>query len=86
MQIWKQYHFIVLNNATIYIRLIEQSVYQIDGIVLFLIDDLGIHLRHLHIGMAEQLRGGIEIRTECQHHRCKSVPGNVHNLSKSNGK
>lgn len=27
--------------------------------------------------MTEQLRGGIEIRTECQHHRCKSVPQNV---------
>ena len=56
-----------------YIRLIEQSVYQIDGVILFLIDDFGVHLRHFHISMAEQLRGGIEIRTECQHHRCKSV-------------
>lgn len=46
-------HFLPLSNATIYIRLIEQSVYQIDGIVLFLIDDFGIHLRHLHIGMTE---------------------------------
>lgn len=27
--------------------------------------------------MTEQLRGGIEIRTECQHHRCKSVPRGV---------
>ena len=44
---------------TIYIRLIEQSVYQIDGIVLFLVDDFGVHLRHFHIGMTEQLRGGI---------------------------
>ncbi len=59
MQIWKQYHFIALNNATIYIRLIEQSVYQIDRIVLFLIDDFSVHLCHFHIGMTEQLRSGI---------------------------
>lgn len=32
---------------------VEQSVYQIDRIVLFLIDDFGVHLRHLHIGMTE---------------------------------
>ena len=53
MQIWKQYYFIALNNATIYIRLIEQPIYQIDRIILFLIDDFGVHLCHLHIGMTE---------------------------------
>lgn len=59
MQTCKQYHFIALNNATIYIRLIEQPVYQINGIILFLVDDFGVHLCHFHIGMTEQLRGGI---------------------------
>lgn len=58
-------------------RLIEQAIYQIDGIILFLIDDFGIHLRHLHIGMTEQLRGGIEICTERQHHRRKSMARRV---------
>ena len=80
MQTWEQYHFIALNNAAIYIGLIEQPVYQIDGIILFLIDDFGIHLRHFHIGMTEQLRGGIEICSKCQHHRGKSVPRGVNNL------
>ena len=41
-------------KEAIYIELIEQSVYQINGIVLFLIDDFGVYLRHLHICMAEQ--------------------------------
>ena len=77
MQIWKQYHFIALNNATIYIGLIEQSVYQIDGIILFLIDDFGIHLCHLHIGMTEQFRGRVEVCAERQHHRCERVPARV---------
>jgi len=54
-------------------RLIEQPVYKIDGIILFLIDDFGIHLCHLHIGMTEQLRGSIEICSERQHHRGESV-------------
>ena len=60
---------------TIYIRLLEQSIYQIDGIILFLIDDFGVNLRHLHIGMAEQLRGSIKICSERQHHRGESVAG-----------
>jgi len=29
------------------------TVYQIDGIILFLIDDFGVHLRHFHIGMTK---------------------------------
>ena len=77
MQTWKQYHFIALNNATIYIGLIEQSVYQINSIILFLIDDFGVHLCHFHIGMTEQFRGSIEICSERQHHRCKSMAGLV---------
>ena len=40
---------------------IEQPVHQIDRIVLFLIDDFGVYLCHLHVGMTEQLRGGIEV-------------------------
>lgn len=57
--------------------LVEQSVHQIDRIVLFLIDDFGIHLRHLHIGMAEQLRGRVEVCSERQHHRGESVARRV---------
>lgn len=53
--------------------LVEQSIHQIDRIVLFLIDDFGIHLRHLHIGMAEQLRGRVEVCSERQHHRGERV-------------
>ena len=34
---------------------VEQPVHQIDCIVLFLIDDFGVHLCHLHVGMTEQL-------------------------------
>ena len=58
-------------------RLIEQPVYKIDGIILFLIDDFGIHLCHLHIGMTEQLRGSIEICSERQHLRGESVERRV---------
>ena len=43
---------------------VEQSVHQIDRIVLFLIDDFGVHLCHLHVGMTEQFRGGIEVGAE----------------------
>lgn len=34
---------------------IEQPVHQIDRIVLFLIDDFGVYLCHLYVGMTEQL-------------------------------
>ena len=34
---------------------VEQPVHQIDCIVLFLIDDFGVHLCHLYVGMTEQL-------------------------------
>lgn len=44
---------------------VEQSVYQIDRIVLFLIDDFGVHLRHLHVSMTEQFRGCIEVGAKC---------------------
>ena len=56
---------------------VEQSVHQIDCIVLFLIDDFGVHLRHLYVGMTEQLRGGIEVGAKRQHHRRKRVTGGV---------
>ena len=56
---------------------VEQSVYQIDRIVLFLIDDFGVHLCHLYVGMAEQFRGGIEVGAKRQHHRRERVTGGV---------
>ena len=56
---------------------VEQSVHQIDRIVLFLIDDFGVHLCHLHVGMTEQFRGGIEVGAKRQHHRRKRVPSGV---------
>ena len=43
---------------------VEQSVYQVDRLVFFLVDNLGIHLGHLHIGMAEQLRGRVKVSPE----------------------
>lgn len=52
---------------------VEQPVYQINRIVLSLTDDFGVHLRHLHIGMTDQLRGGIEAGAKRQHHRRKRV-------------
>ena len=57
--------------------LVEQSVHQIDRIVLFLIDDFGIHLRHLYIRMTKQFRGRVEVCTERQHHRGKRVAARV---------
>lgn len=63
-------------QRTIYVS-VEQPVHQIDCIVLFLIDDFGVHLRHLHVGMTEQLRGGIEVGAKRQHHRRERVTGSV---------
>lgn len=40
-------------------QVLKQTVYKIHSLVLFLIDNLGIHLCHFHIGMAEQLRDSI---------------------------
>ena len=57
--------------------LVEQSVHQIDRIVLFLIDDFGVDLRHFHIGMTEQFRGRVEVCTGCQHHRRERVAGGM---------
>ena len=56
---------------------VEQPVYQIDRIILFLIDDFGVYLCHLHVGMTEQFRGGIKVGTKRQHHRRKRVTGRV---------
>ena len=53
---------------------VEQPVHQIDRIVLFLIDDFGIYLCHLHIGMAEQFRGRVEVCAQRQHHRRERMP------------
>lgn len=63
-------------QRTIYVS-VEQPVYQIDRIILFLIDDFGVHLCHLHIGMAEQFRGRVEVCTKRQHHRCERVAARV---------
>lgn len=59
---------------------VEQPVHQIDRIILFLIDDFGVYLCHLHVGMTEQLRGGIEVGAKRQHHRRKRVTGRVSNI------
>lgn len=56
---------------------VEQPVHQIDCIVLFLIDDFGVYLCHLHVGMTEQLRGCIEVGAKRQHHRRERVTGGV---------
>lgn len=48
-----------LPDTTECLQLVKQTVYKIHSLVLFLIDNLGIHLCHFHIGMAEQLRDGI---------------------------
>ena len=61
-------------QRTIYIS-VEQPVHQIDSIVLFLIYDFGVHLCHLHVGMTEQFRGGIEVGAKRQ--RRKRVTGGV---------
>lgn len=46
-------------------RSIKQPIHQINRIIFLLIDNLGVHLRHLDISMTKQLRGRIEICTEC---------------------
>lgn len=56
---------------------VEQPVHQIDRIVLFLIDDFGVYLCHLHVGMTEQFRGDIEVDAKRQHHRRKRVMGKM---------
>ena len=56
---------------------VEQPVHQIDRIILLLIDDFGVYLCHLHVGMTEQLRGCIEVGAKRQHHRRERVTGCV---------
>lgn len=56
---------------------VEQPVYQIDRIILFLIDDFGVDLCHLHVSMTEQFRGCIKVGTKRQHHRRKRVTGGM---------
>lgn len=56
---------------------VEQPLYRTDRIVLFLIDDLSVHLPHLQVCMSEQLRGRIEVGTERQHHCGKRVAGRM---------
>lgn len=58
-------------------RSIKQAIHQIDRIIFLLIDNFGVHLCHLHIGMAEQLRGRVKICAKCQHHCCKCMAGKV---------
>lgn len=62
-----------LNPSNLQTSLFEQTIYQINRIVLFLIDDLGVHLRHLHIGMIKQFRGRVQICAQRQHHCCESI-------------
>ena len=44
------------------------------GIILFLIDDFSVNLRHSHRCMTEQLRYGIEVCTKRQHHGRERMP------------
>lgn len=43
------------------------------GIIFLLVDDLGINLRYLHLGMSHQLACGIDVRTQCEHHCAKGM-------------
>lgn len=65
-----------LVQRTIHVS-VEHPVHQIDCIVLLLIDDFGVYLCHLYVGMTEQLRGCIEVGAKRQHHRRERVTGGV---------
>ena len=39
--------------------------------------DFGIDLCHTHIGMAEELAGGVEVGAQCKHHGGEGVAGSM---------
>ena len=42
--------------------IVTYNCFLFDRLVFFLVDNLGIHLGHLHIGMAEQFRGCVSVK------------------------
>lgn len=55
----------------------ECLVNETHGIIFLLVDNLGIHLRDLHLGMSHQLACGIDVRTQREHHSAKGMSAAV---------
>lgn len=55
----------------------ECLVNETDGIIFLLVDDLGINLRDLYLGMSHQLACGIDVRTQRKHHCAKGMAAAV---------
>ena len=56
---------------------IKHPVHQIDRLNLLAVNDFCVYLCRFHVGVAEQLARGIEVRAQCQHHRCEGVPARM---------
>ena len=57
--------------------LIEYVVHQTYGIVFLLVDDFGIYLDRLDVGVAEQFRYGVNVRSERQQYRGEGMSAGV---------
>ena len=54
-------------------RLVEKPINEVYGFVFLAVNDFGIYLSHSHIGMAKQFARCIEVGSQREHHRGKSV-------------
>ena len=55
----------------------ECLVNETDSIIFLLVDDLGINLRDLYLGMSHQLACGLDVRTQREHHSAKGMSAAV---------
>lgn len=55
----------------------EYIVKQVRGLLLFLVNDLGINLSHRYVRVPEQLAHRINVSPLCQYERCKCVTCNM---------
>ena len=47
---------------------VKQAVRQVHRVIFFLVDNLGVNLRHFYGCMTEQLGNGVQIRSQSKHH------------------
>ena len=56
---------------------VKYVINQIHRFDFLAVNDFCVYLRGLHVGMSEQLAGGIKVGTEGKHHRGKRVAAGV---------
>lgn len=56
---------------------VKQAVRQVHRVIFFLVDNLGVNLRHFYGCMTEQLGNGVQIRPQSKHHCGECMAGGV---------